>query len=93
MFRACYDDFDNSIPNLVPTGERAIAYPKIIGALTTWDEGDEIQEADRAWRGTERDGFEVAIRRVAAHRWRRNNDYDVSHSELLFRTWYPPVRR
>lgn len=80
LFCAYYHELDRPIRNR----KGVTVYPKIVGALTTWDsfaEGLGHEERDR-------DGFELAIKRVpparAPHPWTGGADYDYAHSELLF---------
>jgi hypothetical protein len=89
LFRAYYDDVQNSALE-VP---RPSAYPKIVGTLTTWNPYRRDADADEEWRGRQRNGFEMLIRRVAVHQWTRDTDYDDIRSEVVFRKWYAPDTR
>jgi hypothetical protein len=97
LFCVYYHELDRPIRNR----KGLTVYPKIVGALTTWDSFAEGPDGEVAaeveWRRRDRDGFELAIKRVppavAPHPWTGGADYDFAHSELLFRTWKSPVPR
>jgi hypothetical protein len=90
LFRAYYVDLENPVTDR----SRLTAYPKIVGTLTSWESYSNGPDVEEEWRQVrDRDGFELAIKRVAPHRWGRNDDYDDSHSQVLFRKWYTPVTR